>query len=253
MTLNPAQHYDFGFALSLSLDDAFLVIQWGSGAPTGLTETHLAYKTLKLEAIEDYRLRLSDGTKSVHLDSRKATMPPGIGSSNSLAYYITSVLNSPIYQLIQLRLNGVDSPDANVDHSMVQGVYSFYVPSGSVNCRISQLVVYIEDGPLMPGFYGASTSLTNGIKIQVERTPTGTITVTDGNVFTNKDWLKHASSSVRNSWGATSDSIACVIKFTPPLILTTNDAFHVKLNDDFSSLSSHHFAIHVACSRLTTF
>lgn len=141
--------------------------------------------------------------------------------------------------------DGSGNKDAIGDYSAV--VTDFLItPPVNNTFDIFRLLVQIADtGPIDAGFYGNNIVLTNGIRLLLLDN-TGTI-ITDYvdtmPIITNANWARFAFDAKKTDFGAGQNYIDIRWTFQRggrPLRLR-NQSLAVRLNDDFTSLTSHTF------------
>lgn len=165
---------------------------------------------------------------------------------------------SPIY--ISTELHNGSATVATGDYSTISNNFVYQVPSGRI-AAITRMIIFIGDvGDFDPDVYGAgSDPLTNGVEVLVTNSNDTTIQYITSNsvagtvgqyshpIKTNGDWQAlcydfHFRADVGNQ-----EDIG-VFRWTfaragMPLILSNQEKFCIKLNDDFSGLVDHRFTI----------
>jgi hypothetical protein len=144
-------------------------------------------------------------------------------------------------------LRNGDSRDANVNGSSTPVEFSYTVPAGST-LAIARMIIYIQDtGNFNAAQYGNGVILTEGIDIEHLTPEAVTYDLLDGeDILTNGHWAAMSHDLSYLSFG-TGDNIATVRwsfdKTGAPLILHEGHTFIVRVNDDLTTLSAHHFNI----------
>lgn len=144
--------------------------------------------------------------------------------------------------------NDKDNNDAIGDYSMETEYFS-YKNVSSKKLLISKLTILIEDNAKLRSiFYGADTTLTNGLQIYYTNKDDKEYIVGDVEpIYTNKDWLKYQCNIEQTSFSDRQKFLKITFNFRKDddcfIILNKNEEFTIELNDNFNKIDSQTFNI----------
>lgn len=146
--------------------------------------------------------------------------------------------------------DGTGSINANVDGSVTPVDFKVTIPAGKVGI-VHRLIVTIRDsGSLDSGLYGNNITLVNGIDV-IYKDPYGNETVRSAQhpIKSNIDWAAYCYDVEIHPWGSGDQGMFARYTFTKdgaPLVLPAGSEYIIRINDDLTGLTAHHFRLGMA-------
>lgn len=142
---------------------------------------------------------------------------------------------------------GINAVGDYSDTGVGAKVFKYTCKTGRQKLHITSVTIFIEDvGKFSAAVYGNSVTLTNGIGLAFHDADDTPLLVSGSTVKTNTDWVRMTGNFTQHFFQIGNETATAVWEFTDDtaLAVLSSGQYHAfTLNDDFTGLVNHTFAI----------